>query len=635
MEIIDNYDVISFDIFDTLLVRPYLRPQDLFKHIGILINDGEFFQERIDAELRARKKLSTQEDIAIDDIYGEIFPKYKNIKEIELSLEKRVLKFNPEIKKIYDLAVSKNKEIIVVSDMYMLEDYLLDILKNQGYNKIDRLYVSSAHKKTKNTGNLYKVVLNDYKDKKILHIGDNKVSDCEKAKENGIDCYFCKKIGEKFIEENKQFLNYSNLSLESSVILSILAEFNKKQDNYCYNFGYMYAGPLIYSFSKFVLDAARENGIEELLFISRDCYTLNKVFGLFNENNIKYFYVCAQRILKIKCFLNLDSNGNIDSLIDIFKNECEEFKEKIPNKFNSLEDKKNFVLENKHLFEFYANKFRTEYIKYIENLGIDINNKNKKTALVDTTAVKFSAHTLLENILEKNIFGIYMQVTSDFGKRNNINYLKYCENNDMFFYIWDFIEFVFASTELPVVGISDSKPIYQKEPKQEELKRAELYEHISNGAIDFCRDLIARFGDDFLISPSATDMNEFINCYIENISKVDEVNFEQIYCCGAGDSRHSDYSVSLLRELKKSIKKTKDVYCFKIFNINFFKVYKGKYSFEIYAFNRIRLLSIKKEGSISNVKLFNFIPLFKIKTKNTYKKFLFLGVLPVFKLIKK
>ena len=30
---IDSYDIISFDIFDTLLLRPYVKPTDLFLHI--------------------------------------------------------------------------------------------------------------------------------------------------------------------------------------------------------------------------------------------------------------------------------------------------------------------------------------------------------------------------------------------------------------------------------------------------------------------------------------------------------------------------------------------------------------------------------------------------------------------------
>ena len=54
---IKNVDVVSFDIFDTLLIRPYEKPTDLFKHIEYeLASYREFYKERILAEKRARKK---------------------------------------------------------------------------------------------------------------------------------------------------------------------------------------------------------------------------------------------------------------------------------------------------------------------------------------------------------------------------------------------------------------------------------------------------------------------------------------------------------------------------------------------------------------------------------------------------
>ena len=31
---INKADIVSFDIFDTLLLRPYCKPSDLFYHIG-------------------------------------------------------------------------------------------------------------------------------------------------------------------------------------------------------------------------------------------------------------------------------------------------------------------------------------------------------------------------------------------------------------------------------------------------------------------------------------------------------------------------------------------------------------------------------------------------------------------------
>ena len=120
--LINKHKVISFDIFDTLLLRPYAQPTDVFKHIGVLIkngeidgadkNDGECFEEyRIKAEQDCRKETREKsnneiEDITLDEIYdyfaknyGEKWRKYK---QLEVDIETQTLQVNPEMAEIFD-----------------------------------------------------------------------------------------------------------------------------------------------------------------------------------------------------------------------------------------------------------------------------------------------------------------------------------------------------------------------------------------------------------------------------------------------------------------------------------------------------------------------------------------------------
>ena len=64
--------VVSFDIFDTLLVRPYIKPIDLFVHMEKAFERQGFAEERRDAERRARVRHKELEDITFDMIYEEI-----------------------------------------------------------------------------------------------------------------------------------------------------------------------------------------------------------------------------------------------------------------------------------------------------------------------------------------------------------------------------------------------------------------------------------------------------------------------------------------------------------------------------------------------------------------------------------
>ena len=72
-KIIDQYDYISFDIFDTLILRNVAIPSDIFylvenKEKQSLSTIPNFHDKRIEAEQLARKKKGFKE-ITLNDIY--------------------------------------------------------------------------------------------------------------------------------------------------------------------------------------------------------------------------------------------------------------------------------------------------------------------------------------------------------------------------------------------------------------------------------------------------------------------------------------------------------------------------------------------------------------------------------------
>ena len=67
----EKYDVISFDVFDTLLLRKVLFPNDIYKILGNQvqklwkISDFRYLRINIENELKIN---NVNEDICIDDI---------------------------------------------------------------------------------------------------------------------------------------------------------------------------------------------------------------------------------------------------------------------------------------------------------------------------------------------------------------------------------------------------------------------------------------------------------------------------------------------------------------------------------------------------------------------------------------
>ena len=186
---ISEYEIISFDIFDTLLVRPYDKPTDLFEELEKRYFMPGFARARVEAEQRAREKYILQEDVTLVQIYEMIDAVYLTMSERETALERAVVRANKIIKILYDEAVRLGKHIVIVSDMYLTKDFLKTILWDNGYSVFEKVYVSSETGHTKASGNMYQYVLNDFgcKAEEILHIGDNFVSDGNACRESLID----------------------------------------------------------------------------------------------------------------------------------------------------------------------------------------------------------------------------------------------------------------------------------------------------------------------------------------------------------------------------------------------------------------------------------------------------------------
>jgi len=197
---------ISFDVFDTLVVRPFFEPTDVFNVLSEYINHkytGDYYIDfaalRIEAERLARAAAFNlpfaPEDIAIEAIYKQLeamLPlsqeQLMDLMEREISIEKKLCKHRPIGKYLYEVASSLGKKIVCISDMYLHSNDICEILKNCGYQNIIEIFASSDILLTKSSGNLYKYVLSNLKisSSEIIHIGDNYHSDICMAQKRSI-----------------------------------------------------------------------------------------------------------------------------------------------------------------------------------------------------------------------------------------------------------------------------------------------------------------------------------------------------------------------------------------------------------------------------------------------------------------
>lgn len=501
-EEIKKHDIISFDIFDTLLIRPYVKPTDLFLHIEKLYKIKGFHKNRILAEKSARGKYIDKEEVTLNQIYEEIDEKYKRFKEIEIELEERILTTHKENKEIYDYALRIGKKIIIVSDMYLPKNAIEKILIKNNYTNYYKLYLYSDLMLTKDSSNLYKYIIDDLKvePSSIMHIGDNFHSDFNNPKLYGINSVYIEKIIDTFLQNNIRARNLlyrhqNNIGVSIMLGLFALNCFNKsdnenkdKYKNYWRNFGFVYGGPAVFSYMNWLKKQIIKEDIKEVLFVARDGYSLKKVFDIIKPEYIKTHYICAPRIIYYLIALDFkyyNLGDSVKSVLEYYKDKDEYLQKNTPN-INSVTQGYKFILDNIEIYKNLAKQEYQNYKEYIEKFDIDIDKDN--IGIVDTGSLFKTSQKIISLFLGKeNIIGYYWRLFENIVYQSNQYKAKSFEKKEKSKILdWNLTEFLITSPEPPIKNIVDSKPVYSI-PSKYEQKRIKIYEYISEGIVEFSK----------------------------------------------------------------------------------------------------------------------------------------------------
>ncbi len=179
--------IVSFDIFDTLLLRPVLDPADVFLLIGR--RTDPVYGTDFAAMRRTAEAETGLVNARLDDIYTCMARRHglgeavrEALKAEEIRCERTILTPRPDAQRLHAEARRLGKRIIAVSDMYLPSALLADILREKGL-AVDAVYVSCEHNARKSDGSLYDRVLEaeGVPPHAILHVGDNRESDCAQA----------------------------------------------------------------------------------------------------------------------------------------------------------------------------------------------------------------------------------------------------------------------------------------------------------------------------------------------------------------------------------------------------------------------------------------------------------------------
>lgn len=194
-EAIEKYDVISFDIFDTLLMRRMLYPDDVFALLEQTSGIENFSKARQEAERRLYREggqptlwdiyREVQKALLLDEVkVGELYRQ-------EIETEKKVLIPRKDMVGLMKRAVDEGKTVWLISDMYYQAEQLCDFLSNLGIKGFQDIFVSCEYGKGKTQG-LYGLIQKETGINSWLHIGDSPEADEEAALMAGLDVFIVK-----------------------------------------------------------------------------------------------------------------------------------------------------------------------------------------------------------------------------------------------------------------------------------------------------------------------------------------------------------------------------------------------------------------------------------------------------------
>lgn len=290
----ENYDVISFDVFDTLIMRSVYVPKDVWSIIEASIEKK--WKKNINfRELRERANGLAKANSTLDEIY-EILKEISDwdeneiseAKDVELLAEDSLMVPRYNMVEFCRNLIEAGKEVYFISDMYLPVRWFSTALKKIGIVCDDRqIIISSDWKADKKSGSLWGLYQERIvKGRKALHIGDDETSDIFNASANGIETYR--------VMAGRDLLSVSSMRRVEPYICSQAASrtvgliiqklmnnpfsLNKRrgmiQIEEPETFGYCVFGPVIHTFLVWLIQQANKDGIQQLFFVSRDGYFL-------------------------------------------------------------------------------------------------------------------------------------------------------------------------------------------------------------------------------------------------------------------------------------------------------------------------------------------------------------------------
>lgn len=499
---IKERDVVSADLFDTLIMRQTLYSTDIYELVDEELKDrGVFLEDFVKLRESAEKELSKHKAPSLVEIYQYLIElngfsglKAEELAELEWKIDLSLVVPRAEMCDLLSQIWGMGKELYIVTDTYYSRKQIETILQKCGINNYTDVLVSCEYGTSK-TQNLWGNLRERIGEKACIHIGDDAAADVEAAERNGIEAYriysgidLWEAVGclgmEKYVDDLSDRIK---LGLFVSKIFNSPFQFETTEKKICvnnaYDIGFMFFAPLISDFVLWLNEQVAEN-VDNIWFGARDGYLIQKLYDCIGNTTKTSVYFLTSRVAAIRAGVkNLADISYIDEMKfsgTVQEQMQERFGIQIPKQ---VKDKESILDYAKEILSTAEIK-RKNYLKYIKTLD----RKEGNIAFFDFVA-KGTCQMFVEKVLNKQLMGLYfLRLEEDNPKTQGLNIKAFYqaeEKSDSVIFDNYYILETMLTAPMPSVLEFDEngKPCYAKETRDDESIKC--FSQAQEGISDF------------------------------------------------------------------------------------------------------------------------------------------------------
>lgn len=487
MELLDRHDVISVDLFDTLVMRNTLFNTDVYEMVDSRLRSmGICYEDFSRKRMTSEKELSCTGAPTLKKIYEHMIASCnlqgisaQALAGLEWETDFELLIPRKELCKLISGYSQIGKPIYIVSDSYYSKKQIQKIIEKCDIKNYMDILVSCEYG-TGKQGQLFEILKKEIGEKTCIHMGDDFVADIEAGRQNRLDvCQIHSGVdlleGAGYFGTWKHIINLSDKIKAGMFVAKIFNspfQFETTERRItvdtAYDIGYLFLAPMITDFVLWFERRVRTRGLDHIWFSARDGYLVKLLYDELTGDN-KSIYFLTSRIAAIR--------AGIESEADIHLVEQMKFAgslvQQLKDRFGVIVEDESFregarLIDYKEVILDRTRICRKNYQKYISNLKLG--NADGDIAFFDFVA-KGTCQMFVQKLVKNHFRGLYfLQLEKENMQDRDLDIESFYNSDDLegntLYEDYYILETVLTSQVPSIVGFDgNGAPVYAPESR--------------------------------------------------------------------------------------------------------------------------------------------------------------------------